>query len=70
MIAGYTYGPLLGLFALGLFSKVQLKDKYVPIVAIVAPILCYFLNRLFPFGFALIIVNGALTTIGLLLIKK
>lgn len=70
MIAGYTYGPLLGLFALGLFSKVQLKDKYVPIVAIVAPILCYFLNRLFPFGFAIIIVNGALTTIGLLLIKK
>ncbi|MDL2227473.1 sodium:solute symporter [Bacteroidales bacterium OttesenSCG-928-K03] len=70
MIAGYTYGPLLGLFALGLFTKLQLKDKYVPFVAIIAPIICYFLNMIFPFGFALIIVNGAITFLGLLIISK
>lgn len=70
MIAGYTYGPLLGLFALGLFTKLQLKDKYVPFVAIIAPIICYFLNTIFPFGFALIIVNGAITFLGLLIISK
>ena len=70
MIAGYTYGPLLGLFALGIFTKIDINDKYVPVVAIVAPVLCYLLNRIFPFGFALIIVNGALTFLGLLLISK
>ncbi|MDD4142130.1 MAG: sodium:solute symporter [Bacteroidales bacterium] len=70
MIAGYTYGPLLGLFAIGLFTKIQLKDKYVPVVAIIAPIVCYFLNMLFPFGFALILVNGVLTFLGLIIIRK
>ncbi|MEZ5195043.1 MAG: sodium:solute symporter [Bacteroidales bacterium] len=43
-IAGYTYGPLLGLYAFGLFTKHAVKDKWVPIIAIVSPAACYFLS--------------------------
>jgi len=74
--ANYTYGPLLGLYAFGLFTKYQLKDKWVPLVCILAPFVSYLLNYLlliflnFDFGFALLIVNGLLTVIGLYLIKK
>lgn len=75
-IAGYTYGPLLGLYAYGLFTKLKLRDKLVPIVCIVSPILCYFINiyslQLFgiKIGFELLMINGALTFIGLLMISK
>lgn len=75
--AGYTYGPLLGLFAFGLLTKWKINDALVPIVAIVSPILCYFLKQNsegwfgYEFGFELLILNGALTFLGLfLLIKK
>ncbi|SHF49886.1 Na+/proline symporter [Salegentibacter echinorum] len=73
--AGYTYGPLLGLYTLGLFTKIQLKDKLVPIVAILAPILSYAIstNSLawfgFEFGFFILILNGFLTILGLILIR-
>ena len=73
--AGYTYGPLLGLYTLGLFTKIQLKDKFVPIVAILAPILSYAIstNSLawfgFEFGFFILILNGFLTILGLILIR-
>ncbi|HAF31013.1 MAG TPA: sodium:solute symporter [Bacteroidales bacterium] len=76
-VAGYTYGPLLGLYAFGLFTKFELKDKFVPIVAVVSPIICYFLNansKIFlggyQFGFELLIVNGLITFIGLYLIRR
>ncbi len=75
--AGYTYGPLLGLFAFGLITKYQIKDKLVWIVAIVAPLISYTLNLyskdLFnghEIGFEILIYNGLLMFLGLLLIKK
>jgi SSS family solute:Na+ symporter len=74
--ASYTYGPLLGLYAFGLFTKWQVKDSYVPIVAILAPIICYILNINaeqwfgFKFGFEVLIINGLLTFFGLLMLIK
>ena len=76
-IAGYTYGPLLGLYAFGLFSKYQVRDKYVPIVAILSPVICYILKMNseewlwgYRFGFEIILLNGLLTCLGLFLIRK
>ncbi|MBM3435433.1 MAG: sodium:solute symporter, partial [Bacteroidetes bacterium] len=76
-VAGYTYGPLLGLFAFGLFTKFSVIDRWVPIVAILSPVLCYLLSLWLPtviagykFGFELLILNGLLTFIGLYMIRK
>ncbi len=76
-VAGYTYGPLLGLYGYGLFTKFALNDKLVPLVAILSPILTYIIDRNsyawlngYEFGFELLILNGLLTFIGLLLICK
>ncbi len=75
--AGYTYGPLLGLFAFGILTKKHIKDNYVWIIAIVAPIVSYLMNKYseilffgYKFGFEILIVNGVLTFIGLLIITK
>jgi SSS family transporter len=76
VFAGYTYGPLLGLYAFGLFTKWQVKDKLVPLIAILSPILSYIISVNsskwlgFEFGFFILILNGFLTFLGLLLIKK
>tara|TARA_R110002072_G_scaffold41085_3_gene115795 strand:- start:30169 stop:31611 length:1443 start_codon:yes stop_codon:yes gene_type:complete len=76
VFAGYTYGPLLALYAFGLFTKFQVKDKFVPIIAILSPILSYIIsiNSLkwfgFEFGFFILILNGFLAFMGLVLIKK
>ena len=69
--AGYTYGPLLGLFAFALITKWQVKDRWVPYVASAAPIICLILNFSFPgvFGFEMLMINGLLTFIGLYLIR-
>lgn len=76
-IAGYTYGPLLGLFAFGLFSKRNLNDNWVPIIALISPIICYFVSANsmkwfggYQFGFELLILNGMLTYSGLYIISK
>lgn len=76
-IAGYTYGPLLGIYAFGLFTKFKIKDKFVPVVAVLSPVICYILsvwdeNLLngYNFGFELLIVNGLITFIGLLIIRS
>jgi len=70
MVAGYTYGPLLGMFAFGLFTKYAIRDRFIPIVAILSPILSYFINTyVFDFGFAILIVNGALCFFGLWLVR-
>jgi len=76
-IAGYTYGPLLGLFAFGLFSKKKIKDRFVPLVAILSPFVCYIISSNsvawlngYKFGFELLILNGLLTYIGLFLIRQ
>ena len=75
--AGYTYGPLLGLYAFGLFTKHLVNDKRVWIIAVIAPILCYILSyfseKLFfgyKFGYELLIVNGLITYVGLWLIRR
>lgn len=74
--AGYTYGPLLGLYAFGLMLKRKVKDNLVPIICIVSPIACYILNVYsltifngYQFGFEILILNGALTFLGLFLIS-
>lgn len=76
-IAGYTYGPLLGLFTFGLFTKRVVNDTVTPYIAILSPIVCYLLNvysqQLFngyKFGFEMLLVNGLLTCIGLFLFSK
>ena len=75
-IAGYTYGPLLGLYMTGLFSTVKMKEKWVPLVCAMAPLATYGLNEYFireyhfDFGFMNILVNAVLTVLFLLIIKK
>jgi Na+/proline symporter len=76
-IAGYTYGPLLGLYAFGLFTRLQVKDKWVPLVALASPVLCYFLSTYdqmllngYNFGFELLIINGIFMFIGLIIIRR
>lgn len=76
-VAGYTYGPLLGLYTFGLFTKYGLKDRWVPIIAILSPFICYLLSEYsvdifngYKFGFELLILNGFITFVGLLLIRK
>ncbi len=81
-VAGYTYGPLLGLYAFGILTKYQVRDKWVPLICIIAPVVSYFLQSGFPtaggpwfltgsykFGIEILIVNGLLTFVGLWLIK-
>lgn len=75
--AGYTYGPLLGLFALGIFTKLELKDRLVPYVCLAAPVISYIINLNsvewlggYKFGFEILILNGLLTFGGLLIIRK
>lgn len=74
--AGFTYGPLLGLFAFGLFTKWKIKDKFSPIVAILAVSISLLLNIKskawfgFEFGTEILMVNGLLTFIGLVLIRR
>jgi len=75
-IAGYTYGPLLGLYAFGLFTRLQIKDRWVPLVALSAPILSYLIKAWayrywdYQIGFELLILNGLLSFIGLALLLK
>lgn len=75
-VAGYTYGPLLGLYAFGLFTQFKVKDKYVPYVAVSSPVFCYFLSDYsvfllngYRFGFELLIINGLFTFSGLWLLR-
>jgi len=76
-IAGYTYGPLLGLYAFGLFTKYSVNDRWVPVVAVMSPLLCYVLSTNsqawfngYRFGFELLMLNGLLTFAGLLILKN
>ena len=71
-VAGYTYGPLLGLYAFGLFTKWQVRDKLVPWVCLSAPLLSYAVDILSGgwFGFFILIINGLITFLGLLLVNS
>jgi hypothetical protein len=76
-VAAYTYGPLLGLFTFGIITKRQVNDKLVPAICILAPVLCYFLDKYqkalfgnFEIGLELLLINGFITFLGLFLISK
>ncbi len=76
-VASYTYGPLLGLFAFGIFTKTNIKDKLVWVVALLSVLITYLLQKYsvsifegYQFGYELLIVNGLITFIGLYLIKR
>jgi len=75
VFAGYTYGPLLGLYAYGLFTKWKVIDKWVPLVAILTPFVGYLISYLcstyfnFEWGFFILILNGLLTFLGLIAIR-
>lgn len=76
-IAGYTYGPLLGLFAFGLYTKRPINDRLTPLVCIAAPILTYILNQNseawfggYKIGFERLMLNGVLVFIGLWFISR
>lgn len=76
-VAGYTYGPLLGLFAFGMWSKRAVRDKWVPVICVASPVVCWFLQKNAPlwwngyqFGFELLLINGALVFAGLFFISQ
>ena len=68
-VAGYTYGPLLGMYAFGLFTKLSVKDNWVPLVAFLSPLACYLIQIYIPFGFELLILNGLITFVGLYFLR-
>ena len=76
ILASYTYGPLLGLFTFGLFTKKQPNDRLVPYICIVSPLLCYALDIMvqhvwdYRFGYELLMLNGLLTFVGLYFTRK
>ncbi|GHT77168.1 sodium:solute symporter [Bacteroidia bacterium] len=75
IIASYTYGPLLGLFAFGILFKCQTNDKTVPYICVLSPILCFGINELlkttihYSFGYELLIINALLVMSGLYLFR-
>lgn len=76
-IAGYTYGPLLGLYAFGIFSKRPVMDRFVPWICIVSPLLTYYVNEHsaawfggYQFGFERLLLNGLFTFVGLWAVSK
>ena len=76
-VAGYTYGPLLGLFAFGILTRKKLKEQFVPIICLAAPLACFFIEKYqsdllgkFQIGIELLLLNGILTFFGLLMISK
>jgi Na+/proline symporter len=76
-IAGYTYGPLLGLYFFGLYTRKQIKDKWVPLVCVISPVASYIISSNseqwlwgYRFGFEILIVNGLITILGLWFLSK
>ncbi len=76
-VAGYTYGPLLGLFAFGILTKKQVHDQYVPILGLLSPVITYIININseawlggYKFGFELLLLNGLIMFTGLLILTK
>ncbi|PTN08971.1 sodium:solute symporter [Mangrovibacterium marinum] len=76
-VAGYTYGPLLGLFAFGILSQRKVIDRYVPVIGLLSPALTYLINVNserwlggYKFGFELLLLNGLIMVGGLFLFSK
>ncbi len=76
-IAGYTYGPLLGLYSFGLFTRRKIYDRATPFIAVISPVTCFFLSRYseqlfngYKFGFELLLLNGFLMFAGLFIFSR
>lgn len=76
-VAGYTYGPLLGLYAFGLFTNWKVNDKWVPLAAVISPVISYILNYYsaelfngYKFGFELLVVNGLIMFFALWALRR
>ena len=76
-LASYTYGPILGLFAFGIFTKWHVRDRWVPLIAILAPCVCLVLQMNserwfggYRFSYEILIINALLTFLGLCLIRR
>ncbi len=76
-VAGYTYGPLLGLYAFGLFTRYRVVDRAVPVISLLSPVICYIISEYsiylfhgYRFGFELLILNGFITFAGLFLFRR
>ena len=69
-VAGYTYGPLLGLYFFGLFTSYSVNDKLVPYIAIIAPVLSYIIQTYYSIGFEILIVNALIVCLGLFVTKE
>ena len=76
-LASYTYGPILGMFAFGIFCKKPVRDRWVPLVAVAAPVICLVLQSNserwfggYKFSYELILINALLTVLGLLALIK
>jgi len=77
IVAGYTYGPLLGLFAFGIFTNYKIKDRYVWMVALASVVIVFMLGSIpadylggYEIGYELLPLNGLLTFLGLILIRR
>lgn len=75
-VAAYTYGPLLGMYSFGLFTKIKIKDQFVPFICVLSPLLTFIINYYsktwmngYEFGYELLILNGLITYLCLLLIQ-
>lgn len=76
-LASYTYGPILGMFAFGIFTKKKVNDKWVPLVAVIAPVLCFILQSNserwfggYKFSYELLLFNALFTILGLCLLIR
>jgi hypothetical protein len=73
VFAGYTYGPLLGMFGFGILTKLKVNHQLIPFIAIASPFITYLISYLsstyggFEFGFFILLLNGAITFLGMFL---
>lgn len=74
---GYTYGPILGLFAFGLCTRYQVRDRFLPMVCLLSPVFSYIINRYseewlwgYRFGFEILLLNGLICFVGLFLMRE
>lgn len=77
VVASYTYGPLIGLFFFGLYTRKQVRDRWIPLICILSPILCWMLDQNseawfngYKIGYELLLINGGITALGLFLASK
>lgn len=77
VVASYTYGPLLGLFFFGMFTKVRPRDRFIPLICVISPVLCYILDTHstewfngYQIGYELLIINALITSMLLITFKK